>query len=101
MRYRNLQIVEASCCDVPLTTIVNIRKKSSKIDLWCKDMRIVKIRFPPNTKCLSQFYDALVKAQPQTIERVFAFSAIRGSNQEHYWDLFSVMSEMKVRTMLS
>lgn len=80
--------------------IVNIRKKSSKVALWCKDLRIVKFRFPSNTKCLTQFYDALVKAQPPSIDRVFAFSGIRANqaNQEHYWDLFSVMSEMKVLT---
>lgn len=81
---------------MPLTTIVNIRKKSSKIDLWCKDLFIAKFRFPPNTKCLSTFNDALLKAQPMTIDRLFAFCVPRGADQEHYWDLYSVMSEMKV-----
>ena len=83
---------------MPLTTIVNIRKKSSKIDIWCKDLFIAKFRFPPNTKCLNTFNDALLKAQPMTIDRLFAFCVPRGADQEHYWDLYSVMSEMKVHT---
>ena len=78
---------------------MNIRKKSSKIDLWCKDMRIAKFRFPPNTKCVASLYDALVKAQPATMDRLFAFSVPRSADREHYWDLYSVMSEMKVRDL--
>lgn len=97
VRYKNLQIVEAASCEVPLTMIVNIRKKSSKIDLWCKDLQIVKFRFPPNTKCLTQFNDALIKAQPATVDKLFAFAMpSRSADQVHYWDLYSVMSEMKV-----
>ncbi len=78
---------------------MTVRKKSSKLDLWCKDIRIVKFRFPPGTKSLQGFYDAINKALPAQLDKVFAFAYTwRPKDQDYYWDIYSMLNEIKVRS---
>jgi hypothetical protein len=72
-RHRAHLLALCAQAEVPLASVLLLKRKGQQIHVWCKDLRMLRFQFPRAATSRDQVYEALQRALPSHPSQLFAF----------------------------